>query len=226
MAIKNGGRFLKQQIDSILPQLAVEDELIISDDHSTDDSVAIIAAIPDPRIRILKNHSFGLTSNFENCLRASKGEIIFLADQDDIWTSDKIQQMLPYFQRFELVVSDCFIVKEGSLNHESFFEQNGSRKGLIRNICRNSYMGCCMAFKREVLERALPIPKNLPVHDVWIGLIAELHFKVVFIHDKLVYHRRHEANASSTSSPSNASLLQKMNLRYQLAKNLIRLSYA
>jgi hypothetical protein len=132
--------------------------------------------------------------------------------------------MLPYFQRFELVLSDCFIVKEGSLKGESF--QNGSRKGLIRNIFRNSYMGCCMAFKREILERALPIPKNLPVHDIWIGLISEVHSKLVFIHDKLVYHRRHEANASSTSANINASLLQKINLRYQLAKNLIRLSYA
>jgi glycosyltransferase involved in cell wall biosynthesis len=226
MAIKNGGQFLKEQIDSILPQLRGEDELIISDDHSTDNSIEIILSFNDPRIRVLTNPYSGIVTNFENCLLASRGEMIFLADQDDIWTSNKVERILPHFESFDLILSNCFIVNNGLVKEESFFEKNNSQPGLLRNVFRNSYMGCCMAFKRKILERALPIPKNIPVHDVWIGLIAELHYRVTFISDKLVYHRRHEANASSTSQISDASLLQKITLRYQLAKNLIRLSYA
>jgi glycosyltransferase involved in cell wall biosynthesis len=226
MAIKNGNQFLKEQIDSILPQLTVDDELVISDDHSTDNSLDIILSFNDPRIRVLANPRSGIVSNFENCLLASKGDMIFLADQDDIWTSNKVERMKPFFESFDLILSNCFIVDNGLVKEESFFEKNNSQPGLLRNVFRNSYMGCCMAFKRKILERALPIPKNIPVHDIWIGLIAELHHRVIFISDKLVYHRRHESNASSTSRVSDASLLQKINLRYQLAKNLIRLAYA
>jgi glycosyltransferase involved in cell wall biosynthesis len=226
MAIKNGEQFVKEQIDSILPQLALEDELVISDDQSDDKSIEIILSFNDPRIRLVKNPHAGIVSNFTNSLVTCKGDIIFLADQDDIWVSDKIERTLPHLKNADLVLSDCFILSDDSLKEKSFYEWNNSRKGLLRNILRNSYMGCCMAFNRRVLEKALPIPKTIPVHDIWIGLIGEWHFKVVFIPDKLLYHRRHTTNASSTYRISSYSLLQKINLRYQLLKNLIRLSYA
>jgi glycosyltransferase involved in cell wall biosynthesis len=226
MAVKNGGQFVKEQIDSILPQLTLQDELVISDDDSADSTIDIILSLNDPRIRLLTNPYTGIVSNFANALTFCKGDIIFLADQDDRWTHDKVEKTLVQLQNFDLVLTDCFVVSNDTPEQKSFFEHNGSAKGLVRNIFRNSYMGCCMAFHRRVLEKALPIPKDLPMHDIWIGMIAELYFKVAFIPDKLVYHRRHAANASSTSGISAFSLSQKLNIRYKLIKNLIQLSYA
>ena len=226
MAIKNGAQFVREQIDSILPQMGEEDELIISDDCSTDSSREIVLSYQDPRIRFHFNPKPGIVANFENSLLLSKGDIIFLCDQDDIWHPDKVITMVRHLKKCDLVVSDCFIVNGSDQSSASFFKSNRSGKGLLRNIIRNSYMGCCMAFSRDVLVKALPFPNQIPMHDLWIGLIAERYFRVQFIPEQLVYHRRHQSNASTTSRSSSYDLVQKLAFRYQLVKNLIQLHYA
>ena len=77
MAVKNGSRFLTEQIRSILPQLTGDDELIISDDHSTDNTTGLIDDFKDNRIKLLSNPHRGLISNFENALKASRGTLSF-----------------------------------------------------------------------------------------------------------------------------------------------------
>ena len=222
MAVKNGARFLSSQLDSILPQLTAEDEIIISDDHSTDTTYAVLNLYSDPRIRLIKNAKSGLVSNFENSLLASRGEIIFLADQDDIWMPDKIRHTLPFFNEYDLVVSDCRIVNENLDSiHDSFFEFNSSGKGLIRNLFHNSYMGCCMAFKKSLLKKALPFPSRLITHDQWLGLVAELSGRVTFNREKLVLHRRHDKNASTTFYKSKFNVIDKFSHRIHLVLNLI-----
>jgi glycosyltransferase involved in cell wall biosynthesis len=227
MAVKNGEKFIHEQIRSIIPQLGVDDELIISDDDSQDQTRKIITSFEDPRIKLIECSKKGLVSNFENCLHNSRGEYLFLSDQDDVWAANKISTMRNHLNTFDLIVSDCFIVDEQlCLRQESFFKMNHSGKGLVRNLIRNSYMGCCMAFHRKLLNKALPFPEETPMHDLWLGLIGELYYNVAFIPDKLVYHRRHNKNASSTSNKSSHSFFHKIGFRYQLAKNLIRSSYA
>ena len=135
--------------------------------------------------------------------------------------------MLTHLNYHDLVVSDCLIINQQyPIANQSFFELNRSGKGLWRNLLRNSYMGCCMAFNRKVLQKALPFPGKIPMHDLWIGLIAEVYFKVAFIPDQLVLHRRHHRNASTTSASSSYSLIEKLGFRYKLVKHLIQLSYA
>ena len=102
MATYNGGKYIKEQIDSILLQLKEEDELVISDDGSIDDTVQIIKSYSDPRIRLffhLKPSDQNewskpalISSNFENALRRAKGDFIFLSDQDDIWLPNKVER--------------------------------------------------------------------------------------------------------------------------------------
>ncbi len=226
MAAKNGARFIGYQLDSILPQLNDEDEIIISDDHSTDNTFEIVKQYSDARIRFIENPKNGIVSNFENSLLSSKGEIIFLADQDDVWMPDKIKQTLPYFHEYDLVVSDCKIVDD-KLNclHDSFFEFNTSGKGVVKNLFRNSYMGCCMTFKRSLLKKALPFPSRLIIHDQWLGLIGELYGKAIFHPEKLVLHRRHNKNASTTFYKSNYDFMRKFSYRLKLALSLIETRY-
>jgi glycosyltransferase involved in cell wall biosynthesis len=180
MATKNGGLYLRDQINSILPQLNMNDELIITDDCSVDDTIAIIESYKDERIKLTINSlPKGIAANFETSLKNSSGSHIFLADQDDVWLPDKIQIMMKGLQNADLVICDCAIADNSlKLKQRSFFDFNGSGKGFFKNIIKNSYMGCCMAFKREVMTKALPFPRSLSVHDFWIGMIGELYFKV------------------------------------------------
>jgi glycosyltransferase involved in cell wall biosynthesis len=223
MATHNGARFIRQQIDSILPQLCYNDELVISDDHSTDGLLSILATYQDERIRILPPQHFGTPAkNFEYALAHVRNDIIFLADQDDVWHSDKIRTMRGLLEEVDLVVCDCRLtdVQLNTLT-PSYFKMNRSRSGILKNLLKSSYMGCCMAFHRRVLERCLPFPSSIPMHDQWIGLVAERFFKIAFAPQILVYHRRHYTNYSSTGETSKFSFLKKLDMRLQLTKQLL-----
>jgi glycosyltransferase involved in cell wall biosynthesis len=226
MAVKNGERYLRQQLDSILCQLCEDDEVVISDDHSTDDTVSIIRSFHDQRIVLISNYGNGILRNFENALRLCQGEYVFLTDQDDIWLPGRISQTMPYFDTFDLVVNDCKVVNSNlQVIHHSFFVFNRSGKGIIKNLIRNSYMGCCMAFKRSLLIKALPFPSRILMHDQWLGLVAELDFNIIFTADQLVLHRRHDLNASTTFSKSKYHIIDKFSHRLQLAWSLAETRY-
>jgi glycosyltransferase involved in cell wall biosynthesis len=230
IATYNGEKYIKEQLDSILPQLPNDAEVIISDDSSTDNTVQIIESFNDSRIHVWPNQKFrSPIFNFENALKHSHGDYIFLSDQDDVWMPDRIKKMLPLLNEFDLVVSDCKVVNDNQeVLMESFFERVKARKGFLRNLIqRSSYIGCCMAFKRKVLEKALPFPKNIPMHDFWIAMLAEILFKIKFIHEPLVLYRRHASNSSFTASESMNPIYKKimfrLNTLHSLAIRLLRM---
>jgi len=200
MATHNGSAYLNEQVDSILKQLDINDELVISDDSSTDDTVTLIKQITDPRVRFLGSQYYGSpTLNFEYALTQASGDYIFLADQDDVWEPNKMAVVLPLLKKYELVLTDCQLVdQDGSKIKPSFFALRKSRPGFWYNLRRNSYMGCCMAFRSTLLTHALPFPSHIHMHDWWIGLLAEARGQVHFISQPLLQYRRHGSNASPT----------------------------
>lgn len=220
IATYNGEKFLKEQLDSILVQLEENDEVIISDDSSSDDTLRLIRSLKDKRIRVLANQHFrSPIYNFENALRSAGGDHIFLSDQDDIWLPQKVKTMLYYLNRGnDLIVSNCKIVTENlEPFNDSYFQLNKSGPGIVKNLLKNSYMGCCMAFNKRLLQACLPFPSYLPMHDSYIGLMAELKFKVQFIKDPLILHRKHASNNSDTASgKSRYTLKQKILFRIKL----------
>ena len=223
MATYNGEKYIRQQLGSILGQIGESDEIIISDDSSSDRTVEIIKTFDDKRIRLLENNRFKSPAyNFENALKKAVGDIIFLSDQDDIWLENKVKIMIGLLQQYELVVSDCIIINENEdILQESFFKIRGSKKGLLNNLIKNSYMGCCMAFNRRILDIALPFPDNLPMHDMWIGMIGELYGKTYLCDQKLIKYRRHEHSASPTCGPSPYTLIDKISFRLNLLLRII-----
>src|SRR5690606_2515354 len=134
MATKNGATFLQEQVDSILPQLRPEDEIVISDDCSGDDTLNVIRTIHDPRIRLLQCDSeMGIARNFEISINASRGDYIFLADQDDVWLPDKVKMMKYALQQYDLVMSDCHLVDDRlNILQRSFYRINRSGQGFLR----------------------------------------------------------------------------------------------
>ena len=227
MATFNGGKFIREQLESILSQLPPDAEIIIADDGSTDDTLLVVDSLNESRIRVLPaERHLGVIYNFERALRASKGEIVFLADQDDVWLPGKVEMCLAALNEADLVMHDAFLLGLSDA-FESAWGRNGKlsdirtyRSGVVANWWKNSFTGCCMAFRRKVLDKALPFPKNLPMHDQWLGLVAEKNFKVKFIDEPLVEYRQHSSNATHIEK-SPAGVLQKIKWRVDLLKAII-----
>lgn len=207
MAVYNGEKYLKNQLNSILLQLSKEDEIVISYDESDDHTLDMIKEFfnTDSRIKLFKGPNKGVVKNFENAIKNCKNEYIFLSDQDDIWLSSKVSCILNEFDSTDadLILHDAEIVNEDMQKKEdSFFKIRNCGKGIFKNIIKNSYIGCCMAFKSKLKEKILPFPDKLPMHDQWIGLIAEKYGKVVFLNKPLIKYRRHHNNASRENHSS------------------------
>lgn len=226
IATYNGARYIAEQLASILKQLSAEDEVVVSDDGSTDGTIDIVRSLNDRRIRIVdgpRRHS--PTLNFEWALRNAKGEYIFLADQDDVWLEGKVTRCVEELQMCDCVVSDARVT-DSLLNttSESLFQLMHVRRGRLSNLLwRNGYTGCCMAFKREVLSKALPFPTDIPMHDIWIGNVAAFCGRLHFINDRLLLFRRHDAAASCNGKRSTYSLWQKLSFRWHTLKNIVKL---
>ena len=226
IATYNGERFIREQIDSILRQLSSDDEIIVSDDGSTDNTISIINSIDDKRIRVIEGpRKQSPTSNFECALKASKGDFIFMSDQDDVWKPNKVNICMEWLQRYDCVVSDAEVT-DSSLNplYPSLYAIMQVKQGRIYNtIWKNGYTGCCMAFRRNVLEASLPFPKDIPMHDIWIGNVAAYKYNVKFIPDTLIYFRRHEDTTSCNGKGSKYSIWQQMKFRLSVIKNIANL---
>lgn len=210
VATYNGEKYIKDELYSILCQLSQEDEIIISDDGSTDDTLACVESLNDSRIVVVKNkkHSplkkpaWNVAKNFENALSYAKGDYIFLADQDDVWMPNKVSTCITALQEVDLVIHNMSYCYGDNLVDLHKLHWQGKFRFHNYFLLKGKYYGCCMAFKKNVLGWSLPFPENLLLHDFWIGIMAELCGRVRFISQPLIKYRLHDNNVSSTSSNS------------------------
>lgn len=204
MAAYNGARFIEAQIASILSQLAPDDEIVIVDDGSQDDTVARINEMRDSRIRLyVHERNEGVVATFEDALRCATGNILFLSDDDDLWAPTKVERVLREFERHQeaqVVASRVALIDErGDLLPDGRVNRYGAfQPGFWRNILKNHYQGSAMAIRASFLGRVLPFPRGkLFLHDAWIGTRNEARGgRTAFINEPLVYYRRHAQNAS------------------------------
>lgn len=222
----NGEKYIKQQVDSILCQLAPEDEVVISDDGSTDNTLSILSEYNDSRIKIFnfkqtgksKHSHWFVTKNFENALDHAIGDVIFLSDQDDYWLPNKVEVCLQELQSCDLVVHNLRIT-DGELNDrgKNMFEKGFAFGNYLMK--EGSYFGCSMAFNRRILDVSLPFPRKLLVHDIWIGLIAEIIGKVHYIEEPLILYRVRE---ESISHAVRNSLWFKIEYRFYTLMQIVK----
>lgn len=201
VATYNGERYIEQQLRSILSQIALEDEVIVSDDGSTDDTLKIVDSIGDKRICVRHSHAHYFKDNFIEAMQEAKGDIIFLSDQDDVWLPGKYERCLKELKDVDLVCTNSQMT-DGELKiiEPNFFSIYHSGPGVFKNAMNNTYYGSCMAFRRKVLEAALPMPQTREIgHDIWLGLVAEMTGKVRFIDTPYLLYRRHEYTKTSTN---------------------------
>jgi glycosyltransferase involved in cell wall biosynthesis len=223
MATFNGSLYIERQLRSILCQLGHADEVILVDDHSSDATIGIVQGIGDDRIKIYRNDANeGVLRAFEKAIRLSSGDIVFLSDQDDLWYSEKVKKFLHAFDvrsDVTLVLSDAKVIDdEDSMVAGSFFQDRGGFSAdLLHNIFKNKFLGCAMAFRRSMLDKILPFPADIPMHDMWIGCINAIYGKICFLDMPLMAYRRHRHNASPSERQGLGQILV---WRWQLAKNL------
>lgn len=223
MATYNGERFVETQLRSILDQLGTDDEIVVVDDDSTDDTVERLRSLTDPRIRLYRNQrNEGVLCTFERALRMSRGDIVFLADQDDVWLPGKRDALCSALSppTVAVAISDAQVIDaEGNVLAPSFMGlRGGFRAGLAATLLKNRYLGCAMALKRRVLDVALPIPPDVPMHDMWLGAVSSLVGTTAYVDRPLMQYRRHSANVSPASR---AGVSQMVVWRWRLARNVV-----
>ncbi|MGL4364090.1 MAG: glycosyltransferase family 2 protein [Bacteroidales bacterium] len=228
MATYNGEKYIKEQLDSILCQIGEDSEVIISDDGSTDSTLDIVRAYNDERIKIIHNTGKkGFVWNFENALKNAHGDYIFLSDQDDVWLPNKVELIFPYFTHYNLIHTNAYFFIE---NHpqKKYNAWRNYKKGVFAAIYKPNALGCTFAFDKQVLQSALPFPRQTVSHDIWIAALCEMQFSVKHIKTPTVLYRRHTCNTSGVGRKSNKSiwfmLQYRLSLLFSLSKKYIKSS--
>lgn len=221
----NGSKYIEEQILSILNQSRPIDELVVLDDQSSDNTVdqikQLIAQHHNLKTIIEVNAiNLGYVRNFEKAALTATSDILFFADQDDVWHTSKIEKMLPFFENKNTwsVYHDGDLVDEtgknlgktlfGTRRKAKLTEgMNRDIKDVLANIDIN---GCTMAVRNELIKNTpLPPKRNVELwgHDHWWALHAHALGGLHVLNEKLFSYRIHTDNASG-----------KINTRFEFEK--------
>lgn len=231
MATYNGEKFITEQIYSILIQLSSEDEVIVVDDYSTDNTVKIIERLNDSRIKIyLNNQNKGHVYSFNRSISLAKNDIILMSDQDDIWIHGRVELIVKKIREtgVSLVSSNFgYINANGEDISDPVYQlkETDSDKH-IKNLLKIltgkiPYYGCSMGFKRDFVNLILPIPCFVESHDLWITLASNLIRSNIHIEERTLQRRIHQNNASEIRR----GLRPKLWSRIIFLRSLFLLSY-
>lgn len=208
MATYNGAKYIRSQVESILEQLRPVDELIVCDDSSSDETVAILLSYGDSRIRVHQNPiRLGYVRNFERAMSLARGDYIFLSDQDDVWVPGRVHDMMGVMQAHPqaLLVSSNFDLIDVKGVKTGDFRGLGPVKRLrwlqVAAIFAGKapYYGCTFLMRREALRYCLPIPADIESHDIWFALVTSALGRVVNLPDSTLQHRLHSSNVTVRS---------------------------
>lgn len=207
MASFNGALYIREQITSILAQLNENDELVVTDDCSSDNTAEIVESFRDSRIRLFRNETrLGYVQNFARAITYSQGKYIALSDQDDIWPEGRLEKLLQCVQNENdaLAIGDFLEIGNSLERVDSSNNKNKiySREGRLRIFAaimlgRSKYFGCCFMFGRELVPKILPIPQGVESHDMWIALLAASTGKIRFVTEPVLLRRIHGNNVTS-----------------------------
>jgi len=236
LCTRNGERFVAEQVRSILAQRPAPLELVVGDDDSSDDTLAIIdatlaeARAADPAVQtelVVRRHSppLGVVGNFADAMAHCRGDLIALSDQDDVWRADKLARLVPLFSadaRLQLAHSDARLVDGegeplGLTLLDALEATAAEREGLAAGdafavlLRRNLVTGATVVLRRTLLERAAPLPAEW-VHDEWLAAVAAAHgpHALRLVPEPLIDYRQHGANEIGARKPTMADRWAKL----------------
>jgi glycosyltransferase involved in cell wall biosynthesis len=201
MCTYNGERFLAVQLDSILNQSYQNIEVVIVDDGSTDNTMAILRGYEerDSRIRVYQNtQNIGFVKNFERAIATCEADYIALADQDDIWFENKIADLMAEIEDSLLIYSRVALIDaDGQPLGEEFPGSSVKRVGgscALSLMLTNCVTGHACLIRRELFEQARPALASMPYHDQWLALVAAANGRLKASDKVLSYYRSHGEN--------------------------------
>lgn len=224
MATYNGERFIAEQIGSILPQLGPDDEVLVNDDQSRDDTVALLHGLGDRRISVVVNRErLGHVRNFQAAASRATGDIVFFSDQDDRWAPDKVARTLAIFDaepRALMVHHALRLIDEtgqplGRTISPIATGLQPPAAFLARQLRRGQTYGCASAVRREALPVLLPFPASVYAHDHWMAISMAVCGGLFMSDAQLIDYRQHAHNLS----PKKPAALSKQ-LRWRWASLL------
>lgn len=208
LASYNGGHFIEAQLRSLLAALDADDEIVVSDDGSTDDTRGVVEAVKDRRIRLLPaGPRLGYQENFARAISSARGKYIFFSDQDDICLPNRIEQSLAALATAACVCGDATVVDADlQIISPSYFQLRRPRGfSAWHLLAKPAAIGATMACRREFVEAALPFPRSIP-HDHWLSVLAASRRQLKVVPAPFILYRRHAGVASFTSTRSRRSL--------------------
>lgn len=226
MATYNGEKYVKEQLLSILTQLSEVDEIIVSDDGSTDKTINVIKSISDSRVKIFTNGTpHGVAANFNNAINHAVGEIIFFSDQDDIWMPNKVRLCVDALKNSDMVVHNALLADQnGKTTGKDYFSLFHLSTGFFNNLWKSCFLGSCMAFNRNSLNEFLPCPNNKVIlHDYWLFMsMAFNHKRIACIIQPLIKYRRHKGTITDSGGQNQTTIWFKLYKRFGLLWLLIK----
>lgn len=201
MCTYNGAQYLRRQLETIINQTYPIHEILIFDDCSEDNTVEIIQEFMsiDSRIKLTVNAvNLGFTQNFEQAVKAATGDVIAIADQDDIWMEQKIERMMMAWKPDHPLIYCMSYLFSGDAPDNPMidarfrrFEGDDARKIFMFNIIS----GHASLFKRSFLELVLPFRDGI-MYDWWMGIVAAYNGGVQYLPEILVLQRMHSNNVT------------------------------
>ena len=209
----NGSRYIAEQLYSIINQTIKPSEIVISDDSSTDNTIAIVESIlynSGINYKIIYNQGrHGVVSNFYNAIINATSAIIFTSDQDDVWCEKKAELMLKeyklhpesllVFSNGELVDSNLKPLKCSLWESVGITNKRLQEKNWFDYMLKNCIItGSAMCFRQELIMRISEIP-NEWLHDSWIAWLAVAQDGLFPCNYKLYKYRQHTNNVVGMS---------------------------
>jgi glycosyltransferase involved in cell wall biosynthesis len=219
----NGAKYIEAQLASIIAQTYAVAEIIVVDDVSTDDTMAVVerAAARDSRISLSQNaFNIGFTSNFESAMKMAKHDYIAISDQDDIWHHQKIEKMMAAFTSDAAAIyCDSVRFTKDIPIHPKKNKKNKHVAGTnVRKLAMyNTVSGHALIIRKTLLEKALPIPIAV-YYDWWLALQAVTSGGLQYLDEILVYQRAHDNNVTIAKNTSSKEL--RNNYRTMLRTHL------
>lgn len=208
LASYNGEEFIKSQLLSLLDVLDDYDEIIVSDDGSSDLTRDIVLSINDARIRLLPpSKRLGYQQNFSRAIAASRGQYILFSDQDDICLPERLAISLQALQTHGCVFGDAIVTDDVlNITYESYFAHRRTKSfGAWCLFLKPTAIGATMACSREFLSTALPFPRGVP-HDQWLSVLAAARGELQVVRAPFILYRRHLGVVSLTGTAKKRSL--------------------
>jgi glycosyltransferase involved in cell wall biosynthesis len=241
LATYNGGKYLKEQLDSIFAQSNTSWKLLIRDDGSIDNSLGIIEdyTIKYPnKITLItdKDGRIGPCMSFARLLDRANTEYIMFCDQDDVWLPNKIELTLNAMKQAEqaypdqpLLVHTDLKVVDSNLNticdsmwrYQRLSPEIG--ENLVKIMAQNVVTGCAMMINKKVKKVSTPIPKEAVMHDWWIAVNVAKHGKIMPVSIPSILYRQHVGNEKGAQKTNVLQFAKKLPSWGQLLLNHYRM---